>query len=449
MTKSANITDPGLSVAVAKAVRHAAPFLLAELDRVKGSILIEHARDLTELRYLPNLSEVSIFAADVVDLEFVRYLSHLESLIVLCTPIQDLAPLAHHPSLEHLDVRFAFVRDAAPLLTLCHLKTATFMGVPWTEDSYRKVLPRLQSDSNVRLECGDEEDWRNTSKLVDKYKMSLCYGRPDNLLGVTVRPGVPKYTDGNVDFVTDEEFDVSNLLFALSRRPDDDREELLGKTLGVALKKSKGFRVLDFAPQREVGDAQKARGWIEASSLNPAIKSSLLRFVERFSMLAYYRVSGQVVDKEAAKAGVGLPRQFLDMRKTLTYVEADRDALIRFDHPTEQKHWEGSAVWFRLHLADMSRYDRERLAVQNAKILPYGFATSEHRDITLAINVSGANDPRVYAYFPENLDSPSLGPSYISQSVNTLFPSYEEFFDHIAQVKIKDGDKERIVKSTH
>lgn len=443
--------EKAISRAIEQVVAHPEPFSAEELQAVPR-LIIWHASHLAELSHCVNLQELEIYASDITDIAFVATLEALDVLKLYAVPLADIQALATCRHLKQVNLAFTYVRELAPLRDLPELQQGIVIGNPLSDACYHECLPQLLNASDHaethRMLLGpDEESWKCTRRLHDKYTLPLCYGKLEGVRGVTVRPGIPKYTQGNVDFVTDDEFDIADLLFDLSFRSDDDREELLQKTFGVALEKNPGVRQLNFTPQREIGNQQQALAWIDAADLPAAITSALRHFVEHFPTLTYSREPADAIERDARKAGVTLPPQFVNMRQTLTSVEPHRDALIRFDPETEQKHWEGSAVWFRLSVTDMSRYDRERLAAQNAKILPYGFATSEHRDLTLAINVSGAKDTRVYAYFPENLDSPELGPPYISKAVNTLFISYVELFEHIAEVKIKEADREIIIPS--
>lgn len=443
--------EKAISRAIAQVVAHPEPFSAEELQAVPH-LSIWHASDLAELAHCVNLQELAIYASDITDIAFVATLEALEVLKIYAVPLTDIQALAACRHLKQVDLAFTDVPELAPLLHLPDLQQGIVIGNPLADACYHECLPQLrnasgQAETHRMLLGPDEESWKCTRRLHDRYTLPLCYGKLEGARGVTVRPGIPKYTPGNVDFVTDDEFDIADLLFDLSFRPDDDREELLQEIFGVAFKKNPGVRQLNFTPQREIGNQQQALAWIDAADLPTALKAALRRFVERFPSLTYFREPADIITRDAKKAGVTLPTQFLTMRQTLTSVEPHREALIRFDQETEQKYWEGSAVWFRLSVTDMSRYDRERLAAQQAKILPYGFGTSEHRDLTLAINVAGGRDARVYAYFPENLDRPELGPPYISKAVNTLFVSYAELFEHIAEVKIKAADREIIIQA--
>lgn len=91
--------------------------------------------ELEFLKYCPKIKYLDVGHNETLkDLSFVRYLPDLEVLIIAMNPLGDLSPLADCENLEYLELFYSYITDLSPLANLKNLKHLNVGHCPQLRD---------------------------------------------------------------------------------------------------------------------------------------------------------------------------------------------------------------------------------------------------------------------------------------------------------------------------
>ena len=130
--------ENALNVAFERALGYCAPFSEDDSQLV-SSLVVRHARDISELTAFPNLRHLEIFACIKLDLAPFSVLKELEVLKILCTPLPNTQAIGELRSLKEIELNFTSAQDITPILALPNLTKAVFMANPLSEASYNMI----------------------------------------------------------------------------------------------------------------------------------------------------------------------------------------------------------------------------------------------------------------------------------------------------------------------
>jgi hypothetical protein len=430
-------TDTGLRRALAAAVGHSAPFTAAECRPLTGPLLIKHTRDLSELSYCPNLEHLEIFASDVASLSVLEHLPKLVTLKVDCSPVQEIEPLAHCHELTHLELNFTFVEDLSPLMALPSLRSGRLLGNPWLAVSYYELRPRLLQIPTERwgrapvLEFSRQAEWQLTRQMWDQ-GIKACFSTVDGNRPVLVRPGIASVTKADCDLMAVRPEFVRLKLPALKEKT----AVALFETLLRDHERSDPAHTFDFHSHRVLGNQEEAQAWVKEASLPDDIRAELLRFVNRFPSVTFYKEDDTFLDRLAASRGVQLPHWFTEIRRAIAFVVPNTAVQLQFESPDEDVGQD----WYRLHLPGYANEEEKELlqSVAGLKLFPIG-ENSQDPAVMLAINLADANDQRVYEYNLEYLWDNAYEGRPLAEVIHVIFDSYAAMLGRIRALRLESG----------
>lgn len=432
-----NPTDTGLKRALAEALGHSAPFTAKECRPLTGPLAIKHARDLSELSHCPDLEHLEIFASDVESLSVLEHLQKLATLKVNCCPVREIASLAHCHQLTHLELNFTFVEDLSPLMALPGLRRGRLLGNPWLAVSFYELRPRLLQTPTERwgqapvLEFSRQAEWQLTRQMWDQ-GIKACFSTVDGTRPVLVRPGIASVTKADCDFIAVRPEFVRLKLPALKEKT----AAALFETLLLGHERRDPAHTFDFQSHRVLGNREEAQTWVKEASLPEGTKAELLRFVNRFPSVTFYKEDDTFLDRLAASRGVQLPHWFTRIRRALAFVEPNTAVQLQFESPDEDV----SQAWYRLHLPGYANEEERELlrSEEELKLFPIG-ENSQDPAVVLAINLADASDQRVYEYNLEYLWDNAYEGRPLAEAIHVFFDSYAAMLGHIRALKLENG----------
>ena len=198
------------------------------------------------------------------------------------------------------------------------------------------------------------------------------------------------------------------------------------------------------------GDKDDAAEWIEASSLRKDDKKALTDLIERFPHLGFCRDSDEDIRRIESKNDIKIPSWFKKFRLAFSTVKSDDDVLVMFDGFDREFPTEDHAIgaWYTIIEPGYSnKEDRTLLHMSKKMVLAPIAVAYDIGASTLAINVAGARDKKVYEFVPDNLlDNQSEGTD-VAASVYPVFDSYTSMISHMRAVKLKKGTRNRTGKA--
>ncbi|MHC5598383.1 MAG: hypothetical protein ACYTXC_20995 [Nostoc sp.] len=433
------INDPGLNQGLETALGHPAPFTLDELQSLKGSLSICQSADISLLRHCRNLEQIEIHASNLSNLNTLANLEKLTKLRVTCSPIEDIAAIATCTALEVIEIMFTFIEDLSPLMTLPSLKRGSLIGNPWNETSYHELRPQLLKSPTERsqkppaIEFSDVDEWEKTCELRSRGQYG-CFALHEGR-SVLVRPGIPSIPNLDCDFLL-----ISpGALASEMRHSEFSVDELFAEAFDES--GSEEYESL-FAVERDYteGNADEARSWVNASKLPKATKQELLRFIDRFPMLQFYKEHADLLDGVQASEQVKLPKWLRDIRQTLAYVMYGKLVWVQFD---QFQGWSPRSdqleqIWYSLGLRGYNN-EEQRGLIGKGGFFPIGEWLETGRS-TLAIKLEAPKDHRVYEYTEEDLWDNQYDDRPVFESVRVVFNSYTEMLDHIVAFRLQNGE---------
>lgn len=430
-----DIADQGMRMAIQAAVGHPGPFTAEELAAI-SELRVQHASDVSEVRYCAGLTHLELVACAIDSLADVAPLHQLSRLHVLGCPIEDASPLAAHPALEDLRIDFCFLQDLSPLTEISELWRGRFVGNPLTHASWADIRPRWQRSPVPRtnrlrqLEFGPDSAWQATRTMWD-HDVRLCFGVLDGVRPVLVRPGLAPIDGAVVDACQATD---AGLIIATERGDSADEIFQLNKEY---FERSGLARPDDFSSHRVLGDAQDARRWIEPAPERD--RQLLQQFISNFPDQIFFREDAVVFEAMAERAGTPVPAPVASSRAMLAGILPDEDSRFRLAEYTGNSPRADhlSAIWYHQKPGVYSTRDRKKLLLDDAALFPLA-EWIETSDSILAAR-AGDDDPAIYEFGEEDLyDARSEGRA-VAESVYRVFASYPELLAHIDAFELPDG----------
>lgn len=189
-----------------------------------------------------------------------------------------------------------------------------------------------------------------------------------------------------------------------------------------------------------IGGSKAARLWVENSTLPDADRTILLRFLDHFPTLTFFKVSPESLDRIEKEDGVVLPRWLRMLVQTVAYVMPDHYVWARFDRSLNPAmtgdHLQD--YWYSLDSFGGGAGSEERMLLremQGGQLYPIGTEDVPGRS-RLAINVADLADRRIYEYGPEHLIGEYIAGYPLEESISVMFESYPDMFSNIAAFKL-------------
>lgn len=192
-----------------------------------------------------------------------------------------------------------------------------------------------------------------------------------------------------------------------------------------------------------VGTAAEARAWIAAAKLPAPDRAALVRFVDRFPSLAFYRETDATIARHERAAGLGFPAWFKAIRGALAGVHGTPGRVrIWFrgfgvdDSPREDVAHE---LAYTLAPPQYGSDERRRLLGEACTALPIAIDARGGRS-TLCIGLDRSNKTEIYDCCEEDLrDNEAAGRSP-DASFYRAFDTYRSMLHHIVAVEV-DGTR--------
>ena len=436
---SIETNDSGLNQVLETALGHPPPFEVGELQAIKGSLKVSYAADISLLLHCCNLDQLEIHACNVNSLSALADLKKLTTLRVTCSPIEDIAAIATCTALEVIDIMFTLVEDLTPLMALPNLRQGILIGNPWNETSYNELRPRLLESPTERwhqppmIEFSNEWDWELTCQLR-AHGQRACFAVHEGR-SVLVRPGIPSIPNLDCDFM----FIDSGILRPEMYRLDYSVDRLFADVFGESEPTEPESL---FAVKRHYteGNADEARAWVNTSKLPKATKGALLRFIDRFPTLQFYKEDAELLDGVESSEQVKLPKWLRNIRQTFAYVMYGQLVCVRFDQfdGWSPRSDQLNQVWYSLGLRGYDNEEQRNL-IGKGGFFPVGDWLETGRS-TLAIKLDTPKDQKIYEYTEEDLWDNQYDGRPVFESVNVAFNSYAEMLGHIVAVEFQNGE---------
>jgi hypothetical protein len=411
-----DVTDPAVLQAVSQALGHAPPFAAAECRAFNGTLVIERGRDLSALAHFSALRNLEITASEVVALDWLTQLPHLETLALYACPVMDLGPIAHCVRLRTVTLVGTLATQAEPLFALPSLERGTVLGQTWEAESYERFAAASSDPSSPLWEYDSYLTWQFNRQLEQ-------YGVPGRLVVLDgwrraiVRPGLPHYSQGNSDFIRDDEYAIELLLHELHNVPDAG-PQLFDHLFGLV---SEGERVrpdrhFEWHSHRELGRAERVRQWLDAAALPSRTRQQIETYLQRFPQAIFFREKPEAWSGWAQVTGQVWPDWFLAERCLLAGFYTAESMPVQFDEELVGR----IGADFAYILAPSP----ERLPNTN-RFTPLVVARSVDSLSVLVINAREPKRPRLYEgqWSQEPLDLAEFRP---------IVGSYTELLSHIA-----------------
>jgi Leucine-rich repeat (LRR) protein len=148
---------------------------------VDGHFIIGNAlrnEDIVPLRYMTNLTTLSLRGSHISDLTPLSGLTNLTYLNLNSNQVSDITPLYALTSLEHLDIRLNMISDLTPLTGLTNLTLLTLYGNHINDVSPLSGLTNL---THLGLWMNEISDISPLAELTNLTRLNLSGNRIQNL----------------------------------------------------------------------------------------------------------------------------------------------------------------------------------------------------------------------------------------------------------------------------
>jgi hypothetical protein len=242
---------------------------------------------------------------------------------------------------------------------------------------------------------------------------------------LVVRPGLPRFTSNAFDALALQSETVDSAL----RAEDFTLEGLFQRRADRVVAPDLGA----IAAWRTVGHADDARRWIAGSTLDGDDKAALLRFVERFPQLVYYRLAEPAIERMEKNNEAPLPASYRELQKTLA---SWFPHLLPYQAPVRLGALPGGTprgdrVDSISYMLGLRGYSSEQEAVLKAGGFFIIGLSVEQPQSTLALR---AKDGGIYEYSEEDLIDAMLDERPIEGVMYRTFPSYAAMLDRVVAV---------------
>ncbi|MEH2222252.1 hypothetical protein [Nostoc sp.] len=437
MNRTLTSNDLGLNAAFEKTLGHLAPFDLEECQNLNVPLRICCASDLSLLQHCTNLDHLEIHASDVKNLDVLRHLEKLNTLKVTCSTVEDIQSLADCRTIENLDLSFTFVHDLSPLMELPNLRRGNLLGNPWYANSYNELRPQLLTTPVEKwqkppiIEFSRQDDWELTRQLWDR-GLQACFGRIDDSRSLLVIPGIGHRQNSECDYL-----EIYSIILREALEDSDFTLESLFEDYSSDTEQAVSNPSSPFQSHRTLGDSDDAVAWVNGSKLSETSKQALLRFIQHFPTLVFFKEDAVFLDRVENIKQIKLPKWLRDIRQTVAYVMPNQYVRVQFNSfdrwSLNSKNL--SEIWYDLGLRGVNNTEQQGVTDYN-KLFPIG-EWLETGYSTLAINLGDPKDQRVYEYDQENInDDTQLEP----HAIGVVFNSYAEMFSHISAIQLENEE---------
>lgn len=419
--------DKAILKRIKEIVGHSNPFSQKECLSIR-TLKVSYARHYEDLNHLPNIEHLELFACDIYNLLFLNKLQNLKKLIILCTPISNVSPILQCQNLEYIDISFTSVEEVACLLEIPSLKKGRFVGNPLNEKS-DTIFRNLPSEQGV-FELSALKDWQFCTQ-IRSLGLEMNYSGFGSSKHFLVKPGIPEYTNGNCDFLSNKEYKVEFLLYELKQLQSTKISPSIIFNILDQDERNSSERFLSLYTRRKIGTARDAFNWIHNSPVSQIEKSNFVKFVDKYSKLLFFSEEKTLLDNLADTHQVKLPNWFKTARSTLTFVQPNHDVSFQLNYDLDSSF---ENVWFQLG----SNYSEELLLSTSlaTKFKPFIFASSLSSNIVLAIDTQN-NDNAIYVFdlndMGENQEESNI------DSISPIFGFYSELLSQIEAIRLPDG----------
>lgn len=432
-----NSIDPAVLAAVEAALGRTGPWRDEELAEVQGALHISHASDIALLAQLRGLKRLELVACEVRKLDALAGLESLQELSIVATPITRLDVLTRCPALTQLELLFTRAEDLSPLLHLPNLRRVRLLGNPWSPTSFRTgrygLLTASAAGRAPLAEFSSTYDWDLTRELHGK-GMKLGFATIDGLRPALVRSGLPKLAGAECDGVAAGPAHVKVEI----RRAGASTDELLASLVSQygALERSA------LISNRTLADANEMRRWVEPSPLPSDDRALLLRFIDRFPWLTFYRQGTEMLDRAASEHGVSIPNWLRAQHEVFAGIAPNSTVFVQFDTFDEGVYNEERLLqgWYSLDLFGYSNSDDRELLHDRCGVFPVGIWNDTNASSVLAISVVDPNDRAIHQFNPDYLWDALAEGRPLEEHITPVFRSYASMLSHVKSIRLDDLD---------
>ncbi|GLZ76505.1 hypothetical protein Afil01_13120 [Actinorhabdospora filicis] len=185
------------------------------------------------------------------------------------------------------------------------------------------------------------------------------------------------------------------------------------------------------------GDAETAKGWVEASGLPQDQKEDLLTFIGRFPSLCFVKEDAAALDHHEEEAGVPLPPWLRELRSVLAAVDPPVQVRVDdFDWYDSPRCEDVEDIWYELRPGYANDEERELFA-EDAQVYRIGSWWGEDRSYLLA-DLEKPDDVRVFDTAAPDLRDNKYDGRPVRGSVYPIFRSYARFLARVEAVRFED-----------
>lgn len=322
-------------------------------------------------------------------------------------------------------------------MLLPNLRRGTLLGNPWNAKSYNELRPKLlatpveQWQKPPVIEFSRQDDWELTCQLWDK-GLRACFSRIDDSRSLLVIPGIGNRQNSECDYLEIYAVELREALEDFDFTLESLFEDRSSETELAVSNPSSAFQ-----SHRTLGDCDDAVAWVNGSKLSETSKKALLRFIQYFPTLVFFKEDAVFLDRVENIKQIKLPKWLREIRQTLAFVMPNQYVRVQFDNFDQ---WSPnsdnlSEIWYDLSLRGVNNIEQQGVTDYN-QLFPIG-EWLETGYSTLAINLGNPQDQRVYEYDQESInDDGQLEP----HAIGVVFNSYPEMFSHISAIQLENEE---------